>query len=252
MNFPLIAYPLKKTSNYKIPAGVLKAFEADGCLAIEITLTGSSARRAKSFLGSLERNYEKTYFRFHAPVLPEYDPFLIANSECRSALSFLIDFIADSFGGGYLVLHSQTKPDRKLIQLSSSLVEYARKKGVILSLENLAAGWSSNLADLAAVAEEAGFKLVLDLGHLNSSDCVRFSLVKKEEAVSLVAPYLVGAHVYEYELSGHIAPCDYLSIGALLWMLFEEGVNWWVIELEDEGEFLKTYELVKNLFASEH
>jgi len=249
LSLPLLAYPLKKTATYAIPAAVLSVFEEAGYLAVEVTLKTSSVHKARSFLAFLERNYKKLYFRFHAPVLPEYDPFLIENPECREALTFLIDFIADSFGGGHLVLHSQVEPDKRLIQLSSSLVDYARRKGVILSLENLTEGWSADLAALAAVAAKAGFKIVLDIGHLNSSDCVRYSSVRKENVVKLVTPYLVGTHVYEYESSGHFAPYDYLSIGELLWMLIDAGINWWVIELEDEEEFLKTYRLIKNFLA---
>jgi sugar phosphate isomerase/epimerase len=235
-----------------VPHGVLKAFEDQGYLALEITVNTSSISRAKNFLSLLERDHPKLYYRFHTPLLPEYDPFSQKVGSDFKEIKYLIDFISDSFGGGYLILHSQTEPTANAIEAASLLSNYASRKGVKINLENLAGGWTSNLGELAAIAEMTGFKLVLDIGHLNSSDCVRFSQIKKEEALKLVAPYLVGAHIYEYEASGHHAPCDYLIIGELLRVLFEAEVGWWVIEIENEVEFLQTYKLLKDFFSFKH
>lgn len=254
MSTPILAIPVKKIHKYSLDERVLKAFESFSYFAFEITISNGSLTRARKFVQDLTESYpnKKLYLRFHTILGPEYDP-LFANDnkpESHRNIETLVDFISENFGGGYLVLHSNTSPDEYLTEKARQLFKNSLRKGVVLALENLAEGWSSDVRFFSEFLLRSGFKGVLDLGHLNSSDCLRFSSLKRCEAIELLSPYLVGAHIYEHEKEGHRPFSDYLITGDALQQLLDIGIDWWVIELEDPEAFLSVFDLVKGFLLS--
>lgn len=254
MSAPILAIPVKKTHKYSVDERVLKAFESSPYLAFEITISTGSLSRARKFVQNLIESYpnKKLYLRFHALLGPEYDP-LFANDnkpESHRNIETLVDFISENYGGGYLVLHSNTSPDEYLTEKARQLFKNSLGKGVVLALENLAEGWSSDVRVFSDFLLKSGFKGVVDLGHLNSSDCLRFSSLKRCEAIEILSPYLVGAHIYEHEKEGHHPFSDYLITGDALQQLLDIGIDWWVIELEDPEAFLSVFDLVNGFLVS--
>lgn len=249
---PIFVYPLKKLSSYELPVEIAEFFKNSSYIAMEITVSESSFSRMQSFLKKVEQgsNGKSIYYRFHTMVCPEYDPFDTNQYESHKNIEYLSALIQKNFGGGYLILHSNKTPSKAALQRASVLVRNCRKKGVILALENLTQGWSSNIDLFTRVLKETGFKAVLDIGHLNSSDGIRSGKLSKLKAAESLLPYLIGAHIYEHEYAGHYPPQDLLSIGDLLHLLIENEVYWWVIEIENPDAFLSTFKLLSGLLKS--
>lgn len=245
------ALPLKKPSRYELPAILEKFAELFGYVALEITVTSASLDGVKRFIKKLDPYslHVPVYLRFHTSVKSEYDPFKVFASDLhdRYYIDTLVNFISENFGGGYLVLHSNFEPQEKEIQNVSEFVRKSRQKGVIICLENLAQGWSADPYRLSEVLLKTGLKGVLDVGHLNSSTLLRTGALTRLEALDLLAPYLVGAHIYEYEHNGHVAPEDGFLLFDVLDALYRLGVDWWVIELENENDIEKTLKVVSQI-----
>ncbi|MCX7832067.1 MAG: sugar phosphate isomerase/epimerase [Actinobacteria bacterium] len=248
---PIIAFPIKINSSFPDIVALSELFSDFNYVALEVTLTNSRLSRIKSYLNEISRklNDKPIYLRFHTLVKQEYDIFE-DNERTFLNLNCLIDFISNNYGGGYLVLHSVKEPNETTIQSVSEFVAQAKKKGVVLALENLRRGWSSDIILMKKTLAETGLKAVLDIGHLNSSDYIRFGRIEKHLAVELLSPYLVGAHIYEHEDNGHIPIEDFFSIGEVLKSLYESDINWWVVELENISEFQKTLRLVQSFIDS--
>lgn len=244
---PIVAFPIKINSSFPDIVALSELFSDFNYVALEVTLTNSRLPHIKSYLNEIARklNGKPIYLRFHTLVNQEYDIFE-DNERTLLNLNCLIDFISNNYGGGYLVLHSVKEPNETTIQNVSEFVAQTKKKGVVLALENLCEGWSSDIVQMSKTLAETGLKGVLDIGHLNSSDYVRYSRIEKRFALEILSPYLIGAHIYEHEESRHFPIEDFFSIGELLKSLYESGVDWWVIELENISEFQKTLRLIRS------
>jgi sugar phosphate isomerase/epimerase len=242
----IISYPVRSPKSFQ-PNGVL-SYLADkyGYIALEVTVSRSTIAFVKSLLKKIQNEYEDLplYFRFHAPVMPEYDPFLSSDG-----IESITNFISKNYKGGYLVVHSNSDlPDKASIDAARKLASHAKGKGIILCLENLASGWSSDPKTYLDILASTGMKGILDIGHLYSSDSVRYRRLSLKDAVENLLPYLCGAHVYEYESGGHHPALDPYLVGEVLTTLRNGGVSWWTVELEDENSFFGTLKTIENLF----
>lgn len=252
---PLIAFPVKSIRECAVAGEILDCYRDLPYIAAELTITGKSLSRAKNFARMLLNACpeKRVYLRFHAPRHLNYDPFAkgFEGETAARSISKLVDFISGEFGGGFLVLHSTSKPDSKSIENCRNLAASSLSRGVVLCLENLADGWTSDIRAFCEVLDVSGLKAVLDIGHLNSSDCLRYSSLGRLEAVEMLLPHLAGAHVYEFESCGHHPFTDFYLVGEVLQLLFENGIYWWVVELEDPYLFVQVFKLVKSFAGQE-
>ncbi|MDO8886448.1 TIM barrel protein [Candidatus Oleimmundimicrobium sp.] len=163
---------------------------------------------------------------------------------------FCVDKVQE-FGGCYMTIHIGlwSKNLEKIswnnaVKNLSKLVDYGETKGVVVCLENLKKGATSDPGLFQKLIEFTGAKVTLDLGHANSSLHAKNGFIGLD-FLKLMAPRIVNAHVYEREEPHHIAPRDLSLIGPMLGHLLETSCDWWVIELVDKQEVERTRSLLK-------
>lgn len=174
-----------------------------------------------------------------------------AAEESLRILKFCVDRVRE-FGGGYVTVHiglwaefdGEISWDRAVENLSR-LVDYGNARGIIVCLENLKAGLTSDPGLFLKLVELTGAKVTFDLGHANSSLHARNGC-SGLDFLKMVSPHVVNAHVYEAENPHHIAPQDLDLIGPMLEHLLQTNCDWWVIELEDKQEVEHTRALLQS------
>ena len=114
-----------------------------------------------------------------------------------------------------------------------------------ICLENLRWGLTSEPAHFIELVEAADTAVTLDVGHAVSSETAHAGATTGAEFARMLAPRIVGAHVYDREDPHHIAPTDLERIGDTLSVLLDEtACRWWVIELFSADEIRPTRELL--------
>ena len=126
------------------------------------------------------------------------------------------------------------------------LVEYADKKGVTISLENLRRGPTSNPEYVVELAQKSGSAITLDVGHAVSSDLVCSQKTSVPEIIDMFSFALKEVHFYEYETDTHYPPKDLSVLAPVIDGLLKTECTWWTIELMDYSDILFTSELVKD------
>jgi len=137
---------------------------------------------------------------------------------------------------------------RRVVKNLTRLVEYGKKIGVVVSLENLRQGPTANPQILLDWARRSGAGLTLDVGHALSSRCVCNKAISVEKIIDLVAARLVEVHVYESETDRHWAPSNMDILGPIVDRLIATHCRWWTIELEDTQDVLRTRQLLIDHF----
>ncbi len=125
----------------------------------------------------------------------------------------------------------------------SLLVDYGRAREVIVCLENLRTGWTSDPELFVELVERSGASVTFDVGHANSSPFAPHRL----EFLRRVAGRVTNAHIYEAEAErlGHVAPTDLDAIQPLLDALLATPCDWWLIELADRAEMERVRALLR-------
>ena len=136
----------------------------------------------------------------------------------------------------------------RVVKNISRLVEYGKKIGVTISLENLRHGPTANPETLLEWARCSGAGITLDIGHALSSQCVGSKATSVEKIVDLVAERLMEVHVYESETDRHWAPRNMDILGPIVDKLITTDCRWWTIELEDTQDVLRTRQLLIDHF----
>lgn len=126
----------------------------------------------------------------------------------------------------------------------TALVDYARKRGVTIGLENLSQGPTATPERHVQWARRAGARIVLDLGHALSAKAAR--RVKINAYIDRVADRLVGVHLYEKMTYRHHAPTDMHTLGPVVDRLAQTDCQWWTIELENLAEMQATRRMTLN------
>lgn len=161
-------------------------------------------------------------------------------------LSRMTDLSADA-GGGHMTVHiglgkqsdSEFDWDTAIKNLTE-LVEYGKRRGVVISLENLTTVWTSDPVLFAKLIAETGAGVTLDIGHAHKVevDCRRFISPHSEKVVN--------AHIYHTEIPrmGHEAPTSLEQITGRLDVLASTPCSWWAIELDKPDEVLRTRDIL--------
>jgi len=127
---------------------------------------------------------------------------------------------------------------------------YGKSKGVTICIENLKGGWTSDPVKLMELAEYADCGITLDLGHARGSAFIRDGAYDLEGFMRVVLPRLHSLHVYDIETPEglHVAPATLDNIGKALRLALDNGVGWWVIELDKLDVCIRTKQLIRQAF----
>lgn len=136
----------------------------------------------------------------------------------------------------------------RVVKNLTRLVEYGKKIGVAISLENLRRGPTANPETLLEWVRRSGAGVTLDIGHAVSSQCVCNKEISVEKIIHLVAERLMEVHFYESETDRHWAPRNMDILGPIVDKLIATDCRWWTIELENTQDVLLTRKLLIDHF----
>ncbi len=116
----------------------------------------------------------------------------------------------------------------------SRLGEFAGKKGITVSLENLRLGHGSDPYKILKWAKASGAMITMDTGHARGCSMVRDNLITPADMVDLFGSRLYEVHVYGREDHlGHHPIKDIAPLQEMLTRLLQTDCKWWTIELQD-------------------
>jgi sugar phosphate isomerase/epimerase len=149
-----------------------------------------------------------------------------------------------------LVPHIELSYDHVQKNLAT-LIDYAARKGVVISLENLRFGLTSDPEVVVELAEKCGSSITLDVGHAVTCDRVINGEMTVPQIVEMFAHLLKEVHYYEYETDSHYAPADMSILGPVIDGLLETDCTWWTIELNSYSDILNTRRLTEQYVSGQ-
>lgn len=148
-----------------------------------------------------------------------------------------------------LTRNVEIDPNRACDNLGQ-LVEYAKNRGITVSLENLKQGLTSNPYTVRKWADAADAMITMDIGHAVSSNWRIQNNVSVVDIIDLFEDRLIEVHLYERETDRHYPPENMEILGVIIDRLLQTDCPWWTIELEDHQEILQTQRLVSDYIES--
>lgn len=146
----------------------------------------------------------------------------------------------------HLPMHEPT-----LVENLARLVDQARTLGIVVCLENLRRGPSSEPTNVLRWAGLAGAMITLDLGHALGSDAALSGRCPAERFVELFGERLFEVHVYGREdEQGHHPIEDIAPFRPLIANLLRTSCRWWTIELQYCADALSTQALLMEELAT--
>jgi len=227
----------------------------NGYIAVDWTIELDRLSLFKNERASFEKLLkEKDHHevRYHCPLakfeIAHINPYISKTSV--KLLKKCIDAIA-TFDARYLTLHiggastiEELSWDTAVKNLSE-LVNYGDKNGIVVCLENLKVGWTSDPVLFSKLVELSGAKVTFDIGHANSSVYANSGETSCLDFLEAVSALVANAHIYEAEDPDHIAPDNLSIIGPVLKELVKTPCDWWVVELDDCDSIEKTRSLLQ-------
>lgn len=235
------------------------ALEAPGPVCIEYSFDPrdvEAARPAVDFIRAASPVGSEV--RFHFPLGPlelgDIDP--EAGERALSAMTDAVRLISQ-VGGEYLTVHAALPEGAHEFRVFAETTDRLRRLvgagaevGVTVALENLRWGLTSDPRHFLDLVRNSGAAVTLDVGHAVSSELALRGVVPGTEFARMLAPRIVGAHVYDREDPHHFAPTDLDRIGETLEVLLSETeCRWWVIELFNPEEVRSTRALLSAFLA---
>lgn len=238
-------------------SAVALALEHTAHAGIEVSLThrdpeGSVA--AASELVALSGGDLELRYHFPLGALELSDPSPSQAQEALEAMLRAVAAIAEADGDMLTVHAALPRRDASGPRFSATqdrlraLVEAGQEAGVVVSLENLRWGATSDPDILMKLADSAGARVTFDVGHANSSKIASAGYSAERFALDL-GERIAGAHVYDREVEIHHAPENLDRIGDTLHALCEVGCDWWTVELVDEGETSRTAAMLSDFLT---
>ncbi len=126
----------------------------------------------------------------------------------------------------------------------ATLVDYGKKLGITVSLENLRFGPTSNPETVLEWTGKTGAMITMDVGHAVSCDRVNGGELTVCEIVNLFRKQLGEVHFYESETDRHHAPNNMDILGPVVDALLTSDCRWWTIELDTRSDVLQTQQLL--------
>ncbi len=144
-------------------------------------------------------------------------------------------------------LHSDLSWDATVRGLSL-LSAFARTSRLILSVENLATGWTASPALYLRLLHAAGLWSTIDIGHTSGYAHDPAQACDLAGFLDRVRRRVVHAHIYHQEIGGvgHIPPESPWDCASRLDnLLGRTHCNWWTLELREETVALQTLKHVR-------
>jgi len=177
-----------------------------------------------------------------------------------AAVRILRDYIdaAGELGAHHLNMHvgSYGLPLEELswdglVRNVASLLEYAARRGVCLTVENLTRGVTSDPAMLARLLTATGAPVTFDLGHAHGSAWVQEGRGSVVDFLKSIPTPVVAAHIYFTERNdAHFVPEKLGDIGPALDGLAARGCDFWVLELHTQETLEQTRKIVDEYLAA--
>jgi len=138
-----------------------------------------------------------------------------------------------------------------LVRNVASLLEYAARRGVCLTVENLTRGVTSDPAMLARLLTATGAPVTFDLGHAHGSAWVQEGRGSVVDFLKSIPTPVVAAHIYFTERNdAHFVPEKLGDIAPALDGLVARGCDFWVLELHTQETLEQTRKIVDEYLAA--
>ncbi len=185
-----------------------------------------------------------------------------ADSRGDAALDLLmrtVDLVAEA-GGRHMTVHSglgnpsgEGIDEFRAIDNLSILVEHGNRHGVAVALENLTTPLTNDPFRFRRIVTESNAYVTIDIGHAHA---VEKATSRENLFGDYVLPHrdrILSAHVYHTELEGygHVPPECLSDIDGRLDLLgTASSCDWWVIELTDPAEVLRTRDFLQSYLST--
>ena len=137
-----------------------------------------------------------------------------------------------------------------LVRNLVGLMNYAAKRGTVVTVENLRHGPTSDPETFAALLRQTGAPVTFDLGHAHGSAWVQDGRGSVADFLKSIPTPILAGHLYFTERNdSHFAPTDVDDIAAALNGLWEAGCDFWVLELHTRETLEQTRIVVDQYLA---
>lgn len=258
---------LALSSRYSIVAEELIAFCREAGLdGIEYTIQSETKEGLDEEFANMKKLADsgieiRYHFQFKTVEPAHKDPEFAARSvryykDCLDAISKL--------GGRHIIIHLCLNYKFNMEEMcfesakrnTKAIVDYAREKGITVCLENLTFGFTCEPDPYLTLIRESGADANVDIGHASASPIVMNNIITAEEFIGKILPHTVSSHVYKVEINDdvlrkgwHIAPDKKEDMESRLKLLLSGHSDWWLIELGDQEEILRTKRLIDEICA---
>ncbi len=167
-----------------------------------------------------------------------------------------VDVTAD-VGAHHLNLHVGShalEPEERswdtLVANLTTLMEYAARRGTLVTVENLRVGLTSDPETFAALLRATGAPVTFDLGHAHGSAWVQAGRGSVVDVLKSIPTRIVAGHLYLTETGdSHVPPAAVSDVAAALDGLRAAGCDWWVLELHRRDTLEQTRRVVDEYLA---
>lgn len=173
----------------------------------------------------------------------------------------IVRMVSD-IGGGQITVHiglghnSVEELDwEKGIENLAALVSFGSDHGVTVCLENLTTVWTSQPELFESLVKESRAGVTFDIGHAHVCQKDRPEVDLCEQYVLPHKERIFNAHIYHTEIPwlGHLAPKSLEDIADRLEVLkTATPCDWWVIELAEPDEILRTRDFLERYVQENH
>jgi sugar phosphate isomerase/epimerase len=225
----------------------------NGFSGIDWSIDPSLPEREFLFLMKSLTGFQVRYHcRFHGVDVAYADR---RGDDSLALLLRTVDQVARA-GGRHMTVHSGLgNPAGEGIDLARAidnlavLVAHGRQNGVAVALENLTTPLTNDPHLFRRIVLESGAYVTIDIGHAHA---VSHLYPRGDIFGEYVLPHrnkILNAHIYHTELDGygHVAPECLADISGRLDLLgLADSCDWWVIELMNPTEVLRTRDLLQD------
>jgi sugar phosphate isomerase/epimerase len=176
-----------------------------------------------------------------------------------AALRILREYVdaAADLGAHHLNLHvgshalePQERSWENLVRNLGTLLEYAARRGTVVTVENLRQGLASDPETFVALLHATGAPVTFDLGHARASGWVQEGRGSVVDLLRGIPTRIVAGHLYLTEVGdSHVAPAQVGDIAEVLDALMGAGCDWWVLELHARESLEQTRRVVDEFLA---
>jgi sugar phosphate isomerase/epimerase len=138
-----------------------------------------------------------------------------------------------------------------LVRNVGTLLEYAARRGVRLTVENLRDGVTSNPETFTRLLEATGAPVTFDLGHAHGSAWVQNGRGSVVEFLRSIPTPILATHIYWTEHNDtHFVPEKLSDIAPALDALVAAVCDFWVLELHTQETLEQTRRIVDEYLAA--